>query len=459
MARALHSELPGIAEALGGLGARGSNAPTWLGGDKRALRFVSAVGKQQLQSISDLTVAVDVVRLQAQTDALGRQVVEHLHVGAALQRGNGGLSVGAVATHEFQRYPLLAAAAKPIRDVTTPVIAVVDPAAGLLTAGFAIHETLAQVSVDVAQLDPGLHEGALGSLPVGTFLFSGARELKLLRQDDTDRARAAKNVVLDMFGGKLGVIVGGGAATVLAAPGVVAVGAAAAVGFAGREAARKIRLRPLTKAERAFAAAEESFGAELNATREAIVLAYAEHQQAVGKGYSAALSQIEDELQRLCDDAAREIASTATLDRAQAERLLADGERTLERIGAHDGDARAWRAAAAALRGAFKASRQTTERTFDLLLALPDGEPAARAHIARVHAGRKRGYQRVAEGVRRVGHAGAAQHGIAVTALERRRDQLLEEAARRMEEPTAVRDRARELHQSELRKAGRRKRA
>jgi len=341
-------------------------------------------------------------------------------------------------------------------------------------------------AIDVLQ-DPGPH----AHVPWVTFAISAFREGRLLVKGSTDLARAAKNVAVDTAavggGGFVGMKAGAAFGALFGPVGSVVGGIAGGIvgAIGGRAVANAIKRAPLEEAKKAYDAA---------------ILRYQQaEQEAAQYAETTWTTARTDEQQRLQEDlhriralhdaevqALRErLLRTTFLDRNEARRLLKDATERIHavveaelaslrqktmgfrrliagivapqqyaRVRALKRDARRWKHQADALIRSWPGDREGTGLVFDLVMATPDGQAVARAHLERVGAERSKAYRALRLGAERCLSQAARARAKAVARLRDVWSAIEAEVQRRLLPAKNALVSAADQYRAELRKAG-----
>ncbi len=463
---------------------------------------VKGLVEEHVRGFSNLTSKLNVVRYRkasTECEASLRRVGDTL---ATVPRDlpppnslrgslSGGLSGWNQATHmqaasialphgSLAAYPVLAApavAAVPSDGLTfnpTDAINAGLPAPGSDTADAALESV--DTATDTVLDDPA---GALDfGVPLAAVFVSGFREGKLLLQDDTEVARAAKNIALDVAGVGLGAKGGAIAGTLIAGPiGTVVGGVIGGIG--GKLAAGQAKARPLVRAKEAFNSARFDYNQEETQAKRDLARAWKEGEAAIGGTYNKQLNEISAQVGKLCGGLDSDVLAAAALDKKKLQALLASADKDLSSVLAQaesdlrtgrllllrqpaayfslrrlNADARIWRREAERVRATWKGSVEETAAAFDLVLAVPDGRDAALGHLTRLGRARQTACRSLADAVSRITVVFAQTRSKAVGELHSQWDTLQRETAERLQAAYAVVETAAASLRIELRKAG-----
>jgi len=508
-------------------GAEALTAQSWLTTDPHVFDAFSQLSHEQIHGFWDLENVVDAHHYNIASDAFQRamaghtaefHVADHFHQaglhtvmpGAANEPGldlwveghplnvKNVQNVSTTAHEHFANYPGIPIIV-PSDAQHIPAAAVnfdpgqhIDPAAlvgdhHVIVDGALLNADMAGNMDHAAGLvqNHGVPDHAF---PVATLIVSGFREVKLLRSKDTILGRALKNVGLDVAGGGVGAHYGaaaGVAGAAAAAPHLAGMGAAAGAiagppgmaagaligavigGLGGRYGAKRLRNRPLTRAQENMRAAAGYYD-----SREKEVAADAERDWAKTvrstKGtFHRRLRALEKKNAEVISELQGRIEGSTRLSAEDASRLLAaaDGrlQRLLEELEAADSvdarqnlraDYQRWQEQVTELMKSWNETPRDTEMLFDLLLAIPGYEPIAVDYLQRIAALHALVYEALADAAKRLTASSVSLRTQAVESLQQKWDEVAEmvdaaltPAAERLKSVAAV-------FEQELRRAG-----
>ncbi len=366
----------------------------------------------------------------------------------------------------------------------------------------AAHEAGASVFVDdalsqvhAAQVAENGLDAAAGNVhvhvPWVTLAVVSFQEVRLLTKGHTDLLRASKNITVTTTAVGGGMTVGakaGAAIGTFIAPGLgTAIGAVVgglAGTFAGRKVASSIKEAPLVDAKARYEAAVAAFDAVRGATLEEAGRTWTSFETSTRSALEAEARQVATQAHRSVVSAATLLAATREMDAQEAQRVLADANREVEEDAAAakaayhdlqwwrrtlvpDADAAAswarmhrsseraetWGTSRSLLVASF-GRKAPADQVFNLALATPSGETAARTHLAHVARVRISAVEQATRAARSAVDSVLRARAGAVAALAAKQREIVETVNATVEPAVAPLRSARDGLVSELRKAG-----
>jgi hypothetical protein len=481
----------------------------------------------QLDSFQQLSATLDVTHVEAACNQFGTTVVEQaycLSIAGQLHRAAGRhlreridvlarhtkvvecFAPPAVAGGAFSAFPSLAQADPLTRAVAQRAELNFHPAlghhVGALAAG-ADHSDVAASAGHASATGIGMHidtvpsvDGGAGvivpTVPIATLLVSSYREARLLLNDDTVLAQAAKNVAIDgagvAAGAKGGAIAGlkGGA---LAGPHIAVVAAifgAVAGGIGGKFGANWFKSRPLKNARDEFLKTRRNAIAEAERASKDAEATYKRKVLEAEAAMHERLQPLKAEVNELARIIEKDLEVKGKLAPEQIKRILAHCQELVQQL-VQDADAalhakttglravlprwlvapveyrqaeqlrteaKQWQATVDRALQQLGDGLERTEHLLDLVLAVPGSESELHNYIAHVNRARAAACVKAKEALVRIQGAAASLRERTQRQLSHAWEELKREYETKLEPlHQAVNDAADQLDR-ELRRAG-----